>query len=88
MNANGETHPTGSGPACQPCIAAQTNPYAIQYRAGCFDCQVRLLSTQPQDARAKFYASIDDLAKRGAWAEAVSAEYRRRKELLADRGVQ
>lgn len=88
MTPNGSVHPEGSGPACRPCIAAETNPYSGEYHAGCFGCQVRNLSNLPQEARQHFYASIADLKERGAWAEAVATEYRRRKALMADRGVQ
>lgn len=87
MTPNGTTHPTGSGPACPVCIRALTNPYVGETQDGCFDCQVRYLSHQPEAARVAFYSSLPrDRALE--YVAAVAAEYRRRKELIADRSVQ
>lgn len=88
MTPNGATHPVGSGPACPPCIAAETNPFVGEYRNGCFHCQVRLLSHQPAAARSAFYTSLPSNERRVEFQMAVAAEYRRRKALLADRNVQ
>lgn len=66
---------------CPACVAAETNPYAGEYRVDCLGCEVRAVSNAPHDSRLAFYAQIGDPAQREAFAAAVVMEFKRRQGL-------
>lgn len=88
MNSNGEPHPTGSGPSCQACIAAQTNPYAGQFINGCIGCSIRFTSQLPRSRRALILDKIVNPQVRERFHADCVAEYRRREALKAERPMQ
>ena len=70
---------------CPACVAAQTNPYTGEMRAGCVQCTVRAISNSPKSIRDQYYRLIKDDEERKAFMGEVLIEFGRRNSLVAQR---